>query len=387
MWTAAVSHGARRRHGNAAAPPSSSTPQGVGSTTDANRTEISGNAAVLTTPASSSDVHGVSASQLATTTVPLVDHTADGQWQSSLLRKRVADGAQFQNVALTHAAAILRSEAARMDGQLLDDFSSLLRGNAVYIHNFICDEHDRHLYDQLKAELVASTGATMVGAGGLIDWSKHQVFDNPTDISQTFSDVVDMLAEYFDMDVYATRLNYYRDGTQWKPQHHDSHAYGGRALREDFTVGLTLGAVRSLLFVHEASQREFNFPQLNGDCFAFTRGGEPNFHARRAARAHTDRRSLQHYRMGAAADVERAQRRCTKQRSGAAQRASHQHNGGGHRRGEAARGGPAGVAARRRAEECGGHGEGGATAGEAQEEPVCSDSAWALFVTEVCRTP
>lgn len=197
-----------------------------------------------------------------------------GPWQSALLRRRVAAGAAFQNVALSHAADILRSEAARMDAQLLDDFTSILRGNAVYIHNFISDEKDMKLYDALKAELVASTGAKMTGSGGLIDWSKHQVFDNPTDISQTYNDIIEMLAEYFDVDVYATRLNYYRDGTQWKPQHNDSHAYGGRALREDFTVGLTLGATRSLLFVHEASQREFNFPQTNGDCFAFT--GEVN---------------------------------------------------------------------------------------------------------------
>ncbi|KAG5485955.1 hypothetical protein CUR178_07549 [Leishmania enriettii] len=208
------------------------------------------------------------------TVAPQASMTADGLWRSPLLRQRVAAGADFRNVALSHAADILRSEAARVDAQLISDFSSLLRGNVVYVHNFVSDEEDLHLYESLKKELVASTGSEMLGSGGLINWSRHQVFDNPTDISQTFNDIIDMLAEYFDVDVYATRLNYYRDGTQWKPQHHDSHAYGGRALREDFTVGVTLGAARSLLFVHESSQREFDFPQVNGDCFAFT--GEVN---------------------------------------------------------------------------------------------------------------
>lgn len=256
MWTTAVAPNGKTRLAKA---PAEAERENTGKTT--------------TTATPTTATHACSSALKATT--PQADDSApEGQWQSSLLRKRVAAGAQFHNVALTHAASILRSEAARMDGQLLDDFAALLRGNAVYIHNFICDERDMHLYDGLKSELVASTGAKMTGGGGLIDWSKHQVFDNPTDISQTFNDIVDMLAEYFDVDVYATRLNYYRDGTQWKPQHHDSHAYGGRALREDFTVGLTLGAERSLLFVHEASQREFNFPQLNGDCFAFT--GEIN---------------------------------------------------------------------------------------------------------------
>lgn len=197
-----------------------------------------------------------------------------GEWQSPLLRRRVEAGAKFQNVALSHAASILRSEQARVDGQLNEDFAAVMRGNAVYIHNFVCTENDNSLYHSLKKELVESTGATMDGDGGLIEWSKHQVFENPTDISETFNQIIEMLAEYFDVDVYATRLNYYRDGSQWKPQHHDSHAYGGRAQREDFTVGITLGAERSLLFIHEASKREFNFPQKNGDCFAFT--GEVN---------------------------------------------------------------------------------------------------------------
>ncbi|CAC9446871.1 conserved hypothetical protein [Leishmania infantum JPCM5] len=221
-----------------------------------------------------------------TTAGPQAPTTRDGLWQSSLLRQRVAAGASFKNVALSHAADILRSESARVDAQLIDDFSSILRGNVVYIHNFICHEKDMRLYNSLKEELVAATGAKMLGSGGLIDWSKHQVFDNPSYISQTFNDIIDMLAEYFDVDVYATRLNYYRDGTQWKPQHHDSHAYGGRALREDFTVGLSLGATRSLLFVHEASQRDFNFPQVNGDCFAFT-GEVNNLFTHGVPRVHT----------------------------------------------------------------------------------------------------
>lgn len=176
----------------------------------------------------------------------------------------------MQNIALTFAAEMLKSETARTQAQLLEDYTSVLRGNAIYIQNFTSTEHDLELYKSLKAELLAATGAKMEGDGGLIEWSRHQVFDNPTGISETFNAVVEMLAEYFDLEVYATRLNYYRDGTQWKPQHHDSHAYGGRAEREDFTAGITLGATRSLQFVHEATKFIFNFPQRNGDCFAFT---------------------------------------------------------------------------------------------------------------------
>lgn len=191
-------------------------------------------------------------------------------WRSPLLQRRVAENFAFQNTALRHASQIIRSESARLNGSLMSDFAALLGGNAVYIPEFICEAADHSLYQQLKNELIEATGAGTSGEGGLIEWSQHQVFENPSNLSKTFNDIVDMLEEYFDLDVYATRLNYYRDGTQWKPQHHDSHAYGGRAEREDFTAGITLGSDRNLVFVHVDSKEEFSFPQHNGDCFAFT---------------------------------------------------------------------------------------------------------------------
>lgn len=70
-------------------------------------------------------------------------------------------------------------------------------------------------------------------------------------------------------DIYATRLNFYRDNSDWKPWHHDSHAYGGRQQREDFTIGASFGGARALAFLHEPSGIEFSFPQRNGDVFAF----------------------------------------------------------------------------------------------------------------------
>ena len=77
------------------------------------------------------------------------------------------------------------------------------------------------------------------------------------------------MAAHFDVDVFAARLNFYRDGADWKPFHKDSHAYGGRdgATREDFTMGASFGAERELAFRHVASGVRFAFPQRNGDVF------------------------------------------------------------------------------------------------------------------------
>jgi hypothetical protein len=198
-------------------------------------------------------------------------------------------GANAINIAALHAASVTQSESSRVNGSLVEDMAVVLNGNCVCLNNFLCTRSDRSLFEALKADLVAYSGESLKTTGatdaeqpsasskdttassrGLMDWSKHEVYENPTSISATFNAIIEALDVYFDVEVYATRLNYYRDGSTWKPFHQDSHAYGGKALREDFTVGLSLGETRHLEFLHEPSGKMFSFPQDNGDCFAFT---------------------------------------------------------------------------------------------------------------------
>ena len=98
--------------------------------------------------------------------------------------------------------------------------------------------------------------------------SQHLKHEDP-DFSPAFQGVVRRMSEYFDVDVFATRLNFYRDGADWKPFHHDSHAFAN-GQKEDFTMGASFGAARDLAFLHEPSGQRFSFPQNNGDVFAFT---------------------------------------------------------------------------------------------------------------------
>eukprot|EP00916_Digyalum_oweni_P025465 GHVL01041940.1.p1 GENE.GHVL01041940.1~~GHVL01041940.1.p1 ORF type:complete len:163 (+),score=24.26 GHVL01041940.1:368-856(+) len=77
------------------------------------------------------------------------------------------------------------------------------------------------------------------------------------------------MARHFEIDIVATRLNYYKDSTDWKPFHHDKHYDSASGMREDLTVGASFGASRALQFLHVASGTTFNFPQNNGDIFAF----------------------------------------------------------------------------------------------------------------------
>jgi alkylated DNA repair dioxygenase AlkB len=193
------------------------------------------------------------------------------EWASDLLKERVAAGAApagvFRNEALEHAVDMMKSEHARLDAQLTEDFNTVLKGNAIYIQRFACEKNDVKLYNALKSEL-SSTGGEI--REGVVSWSKHQKYENPEGASELFTKLVAMLSEYFDVDVFATRLNIYASGNDWKPYHHDSHAYGAKGVREDFTAGLSLGATRALNFLHVPTRKIFSFPQFNGDVFAFS---------------------------------------------------------------------------------------------------------------------
>lgn len=165
-----------------------------------------------------------------------------------------------------------KSELQRVNGGLATAMAQVLGGNCVYIEHFLCGSSDFSILKRLKDELTAHAISQGDGSGdGMVSWSKHMKHEDPS-FSPTFQSIAATLAAYFDVEVFASRLNYYRDGTDWKCFHKDSHAYAGanRAVKEDFTIGVSLGATRALTFLHEESDTKFGFPQKNGDVFAFS---------------------------------------------------------------------------------------------------------------------
>eukprot|EP01064_Diplonema_japonicum_P034842 TRINITY_DN7352_c0_g1_i2.p1 TRINITY_DN7352_c0_g1~~TRINITY_DN7352_c0_g1_i2.p1 ORF type:complete len:259 (+),score=28.63 TRINITY_DN7352_c0_g1_i2:95-871(+) len=164
-----------------------------------------------------------------------------------------------------HAAEVLRSERARTNPMLINSFKDAIEGSAIYLPAFIDPQDATELYECLKEELI-----THAGDDGLIAWSKHLKHEDPT-FSKTFQKLLRKMENHFSCDAFATRLNIYRDGSDWKPFHHDSHAFHkGAGYKEDFTMGLSLGAERALEFLHVDSGAKFFFPQQSGDVFAFT---------------------------------------------------------------------------------------------------------------------
>jgi hypothetical protein len=161
-----------------------------------------------------------------------------------------------KNQLAQFARSLMKSQIAQTDSVLWNDYQLLLQGNAIYLPHFFCSKDDFSILRALVHELEAGQQGEV-----MINWSKHFKHENP-DFSPTFKEIVAKMAEYFDVEVYATRLNFYPDNTSWKPFHHDSHAYEGREHREDFTMGVSFGDSRELVFLHPPSGLTFSFPQV-----------------------------------------------------------------------------------------------------------------------------
>jgi len=168
------------------------------------------------------------------------------------------DRPKNRNQAGKYAKNMIKSERERYVSGLGSEYRKILDNGAVYLPSFFCRKKDYTLFNKLFDELKNND---------VVGWSKHYKFENP-DFSPTFNEIVDKMAKHFNVDVIQTRLNVYKDGRDWKPFHHDKHAYADK--REDFTMGASFGCSRELEFLHEDTKSKFSFPQYNGDVFAFT---------------------------------------------------------------------------------------------------------------------
>lgn len=164
----------------------------------------------------------------------------------------------------------------------------ILKNGCIYIPNYICESNDYTIFNDLKSEIQNQNP---------IEWSKHLKYENP-DFSQTFNKIVDKLCAEFNISPTATRLNYYRNGMDWKPFHHDSHAYGSK--KENYTIGASFGCSRDMCFVYHdvdnpniMNNITFKFPQHNGDIFAFNKEINKRFmHSIPKNRSNKDRFSI-----------------------------------------------------------------------------------------------
>jgi hypothetical protein len=88
----------------------------------------------------------------------------------------------------------------------------------------------------------------------------------------TFGLIIDRIRKWFDMDVQATRFNWYVDTSQWKPFHHDAAAVKPeKAELQNFTVAVSFGATRDAAFEHAQTKTVISIPQPDGCIYAFSK--------------------------------------------------------------------------------------------------------------------
>jgi len=146
--------------------------------------------------------------------------------------------------------------------------------DVIVVPEFFCSQDDWSIYYKLIQEMRESQAAGEKKAEWM-SWHEgaHLLSQNPTG-SATYQKVLDKMCHYFSVAEgnRGTRFNWYRDGSDWKPFHHDSAAFNAqRAKNQNCTIGISFGASRELAFRHAKTGELLYFPQTNGMLFYFGR--------------------------------------------------------------------------------------------------------------------
>lgn len=146
--------------------------------------------------------------------------------------------------------------------------------DVIIVPDFFNEADGWDLYYQLIKEMRQS----QANGDRRAEWTSwhegaHLLSQNPEG-SQTYHKVVEKMCRYFSVSEgnRGTRFNWYVDGSDWKPFHHDSAAFNAqRAKNQNCTIGVSFGASRELAFRHAKSEELVYFPQTNGMLFYFGR--------------------------------------------------------------------------------------------------------------------
>ena len=146
--------------------------------------------------------------------------------------------------------------------------------DVILKEDLFCDSNNYDIYNNLLDEIKKSN----------LDKSKlwklwhddtHLIADdnmNGKEDCPTFNYIIDKVSDYFNMKVTATRLNWYKDNSQWKPYHHDAAAIKPHiAKKQNFTVGISFGDEREAAFQHTKSKNVVSVVLKNGSLYTFSK--------------------------------------------------------------------------------------------------------------------
>eukprot|EP00095_Tigriopus_kingsejongensis_P010406 maker-scaffold203_size261420-snap-gene-0.13 protein:Tk10406 transcript:maker-scaffold203_size261420-snap-gene-0.13-mRNA-1 annotation:"PREDICTED: uncharacterized protein LOC100207802" len=144
--------------------------------------------------------------------------------------------------------------------------------DVLVVNGLFCGENDLTIYNDLLHEMDNSgihpdqLWQSWHGDSHLIADDKRRWKDD----CPTFHMILDKIRDYFEMDIKATRLNLYRDSTEWKPFHHDAAAIKPNMAKiQNMTVAVSFGMERDVAFEHAQTKTVISMPQPNGTIYTF----------------------------------------------------------------------------------------------------------------------
>ncbi|CBY14384.1 unnamed protein product [Oikopleura dioica] len=144
--------------------------------------------------------------------------------------------------------------------------------DVVVVNGLFGDEEDMSIYKNLLHE-TQSSGIDQEKLWAHWHNESHWIADDKLNWKKkcpTFQKVLKKMSEYFKMDVKATRFNWYRNSSEWKPFHHDAAAVkADKAKTQNLTVAVSFGMEREAAFEHAKTKTTISVPQYNGTIYTF----------------------------------------------------------------------------------------------------------------------
>lgn len=142
--------------------------------------------------------------------------------------------------------------------------------DVVIVPNFLNEKIPGELYNKLLKEIDES-GIDLNELWKLWHGDTHLIADDNMNWKEkvpTFEYIIKRIEYFFDIEVKSTRLNLYKDSSDWKPYHHDAAAFKEHISKiQNFTVGVSLGQTRDIAFEHDKTKTTVSIPQPN--CYAY----------------------------------------------------------------------------------------------------------------------
>eukprot|EP00092_Neocalanus_flemingeri_P077963 GFUD01096892.1.p1 GENE.GFUD01096892.1~~GFUD01096892.1.p1 ORF type:complete len:421 (-),score=79.06 GFUD01096892.1:209-1471(-) len=144
--------------------------------------------------------------------------------------------------------------------------------DVIIVNDLFGDQTDKTYYNKLLKEIKES-GIPEHQMWKQWHGDSHLIADDKRKWKEscpTFAIILDKIKNYFDMDIKATRLNWYRDTSEWKPFHHDAAAMKANMARtQNFTVAVSFGCERDVAFENAETKTVIAMPQPNGTVYTF----------------------------------------------------------------------------------------------------------------------